>query len=152
MSIEKKDVIELVSALVKIDSSNPWLVPGSPGEADVAAFIADWLKPLGVEVRLEEVEPGRWRRLVASPRPLRILEEEAIACLLAAGVVVIACGGGGIPVAWEGDRLVGVEGVIDKDFASSLLARGLGARKLIILTSVERVAVRATSISPRSFR
>ena len=91
---------------------------------------------------LEEVEPGRWRRLVASPRPLRILEEEAIACLLAAGVVVIACGGGGIPVAWEGDRLVGVEGVIDKDLASSLLACGLRARRLIILTSVERVAVR----------
>jgi carbamate kinase len=91
---------------------------------------------------LEEVEPGRWRRLVPSPRPLRILEEEAIACLLAAGVVVIACGGGGIPVAWEGDRLVGVEGVIDKALASSLLARGLGARKLIILTSVERVALR----------
>ena len=91
---------------------------------------------------LEEVEPGRWRRLVASPRPLRILEEEAIACLLAAGVVVIACGGGGIPVAWEGDRLVGVEGVVDKDLASSLLARGLCARRLIILTSVERVALR----------
>src|SRR5579871_2752079 len=71
---------------------------------------------------LHEIEPGRWRRVVASPRPLRILEEAAIRALLDAGVVVIACGGGGIPVAWEGDRLVGVEGVIDKDFASSLLA------------------------------
>ncbi len=91
---------------------------------------------------LGEVEPGRWRRLVASPRPLRILEEGAIACLLDAGIVVIACGGGGIPVAWEGGRLVGVEGVIDKDLASALLARGLRAHKLIILTSVERVAIR----------
>ena len=91
---------------------------------------------------LHEVEPGRWRRVVASPHPLRILEEEAIRCLVEAGVVVIACGGGGIPVAWEGDRLAGVEGVIDKDLASSLLARGLRAHKLIIVTSVERAAIR----------
>lgn len=91
---------------------------------------------------LRELEPGQWRRVVASPRPLRILEETAIAALLGAGVVVIACGGGGIPVAWEGDRLVGVEGVVDKDLASGLLARNLQAEKLIILTSVDRVAIR----------
>jgi carbamate kinase len=92
--------------------------------------------------KLCEIEPGRWRRVVVSPHPLRILEEEAIACLLNAGVVVVACGGGGIPVAWEGNRLVGVEGVVDKDFASSLLARDLHANKLIIVTSVDRVALR----------
>jgi len=91
---------------------------------------------------MREIEPGRWRRVVASPRPIRVLEEAAIRCLLEAGVVVIACGGGGIPVAWEGDRLVGVEGVIDKDFASSLLARSLGAERLVILTSVDRVTLR----------
>jgi len=91
---------------------------------------------------LQEVEPGRWRRVVASPRPLRIMEQEAIARLVEAGIVVIACGGGGIPVAWEDGRLVGVEGVIDKDLASSLLARDLGAHKLIIVTSVERAALR----------
>jgi carbamate kinase len=90
---------------------------------------------------MEEVEPRRWRRVVASPLPLRILEEDAIAQLMREGTVVIACGGGGIPVAWEGQRLVGVEGVIDKDRASSLLARHLHADKLIIVTSVERVAV-----------
>jgi carbamate kinase len=91
---------------------------------------------------LQEIEPGRWRRVVASPHPLRILEIKAIARLAEAGVVVIACGGGGIPVAWEGDRLVGVEGVVDKDLASSLLARDLGAQKLLIVTSVERAAIR----------
>ncbi|MBZ5578316.1 MAG: carbamate kinase [Acidobacteriia bacterium] len=91
---------------------------------------------------VQEIDQGRWRRVVASPRPIRILEEDAIARLLDAGVVVVACGGGGIPVAWEGDRLVGVEGVIDKDFASSLLARHLRAQRLMIVTSVERVAVR----------
>lgn len=91
---------------------------------------------------VQEIERGQWRRVVASPRPLRILEEVAIRSLLDAGVIVIACGGGGIPVAWEGDRLVGVEGVIDKDFASSLLAHDLGAQRLIIVTSVDRVALR----------
>ncbi len=91
---------------------------------------------------LWETEPGRWRRVVASPHPLRILEETAIGALLDAGVVAIACGGGGIPVAWEGDRLAGVEGVVDKDLASSLLARDLKAQRLIILTSVDRAAIR----------
>ena len=90
---------------------------------------------------IHEIEPGRWRRVVASPHPLRILEKDAIALLAEAGVVVIAAGGGGIPVAWEGGRLVGIEGVIDKDLASALLARDLHAQKLIIVTSVERVAM-----------
>jgi len=91
---------------------------------------------------MREMEAGRWRRVVASPRPLRIIESDAIACLLDAGFVVIAAGGGGIPVAWEGPHLVGVEGVIDKDLVSSLLARDLHAQRLIIVTSVDRVAVR----------
>ena len=90
---------------------------------------------------MREIEPGQWRRVVASPHPLRILEADAIALLAGAGVVVIAAGGGGIPVAWDGDRLVGIEGVIDKDLSSALLARDLHAQKLIIVTSVERVAV-----------
>ncbi len=97
---------------------------------------------------LHEIEPGRWRRVVASPRPLRILEEQAILALLDAGVVAIACGGGGIPVAWENGRLVGVEGVIDKDWASSLLARDLRADRLIVVTSVDRVALRYNSPKP----
>ena len=69
--------------------------------------------------QVAEIAPGQWRRVVASPHPLRIMEEDAVRCLLQAGIVVIACGGGGIPVAWEGDRLVGVEGVVDKDRASA---------------------------------
>jgi carbamate kinase len=91
---------------------------------------------------IREIGKGRFRRVVPSPRPLKILEYEAIACLLDAGVVAIACGGGGIPVTWEGDRLIGIEAVIDKDLASSLLATQVRAHKLIIVTSVERVAVR----------
>lgn len=91
---------------------------------------------------LHELEPGRFRRMVPSPRPIRVLEEEAIVKLVEAGVVVIACGGGGIPVTWEGDRLAGVEGVVDKDFASSLLAADIHAHKLIIVTSVAQAAIR----------
>lgn len=91
---------------------------------------------------IHEIEPGRFRRVVPSPRPREIIEREAITSLANAGLVVIACGGGGIPVAWEGDRLVGVEGVIDKDLASGLLATQVGAQKLIIVTSVECAAIR----------
>ena len=90
---------------------------------------------------IREIEPGRFRRVVASPRPLQILEVSAIRQLVESGVVTIACGGGGIAVAWEDGRLVGIEGVIDKDLASSLLALDLSAEKLIILTSVNRVAL-----------
>lgn len=88
-------------------------------------------------------DSGRgWRRVVPSPLPRTIVELEMIRCLAKAGYVVIACGGGGIPVVKdaEGD-LVGVEAVIDKDFASSLLARDIGADLLLVSTAVEKVAI-----------
>jgi carbamate kinase len=86
-------------------------------------------------------DAGRgFRRVVPSPRPLRVVEEDAIRILLEHGVVVIAAGGGGVPVRQtEAGELLGVEAVIDKDHASSLLARGLGARLLVILTAVDFV-------------
>lgn len=81
-----------------------------------------------------------YRRVVASPRPQHIVELPAIRALLAAGVVPIAVGGGGIPVVRRPDgSLLGVEAVIDKDLASSLLARELGADTFIILTDIDRV-------------
>lgn len=88
-------------------------------------------------------DAGRgWRRVVPSPQPREIIEREAISALLAAGFVVVAVGGGGIPVVSDGSgKLSGVEGVIDKDLASSLLATRLHADLLLISTAVEKVAL-----------
>ncbi|MCV2356472.1 carbamate kinase [Paucibacter sp. B2R-40] len=84
---------------------------------------------------------GGWRRVVASPKPLRVLGLPSIRCLLEGGVVVIACGGGGIPVAKQAGRtgLHGIEAVIDKDLCSAMLATELDADCLIIATDVESV-------------
>lgn len=88
-------------------------------------------------------DAGRgWRRCVASPKPKRIIEEPVVRNLLDAGVVVITVGGGGIPVAPDEEgHLKGIEAVIDKDLASSLLASNLGAELFIISTAVEKVAL-----------
>jgi carbamate kinase len=90
---------------------------------------------------VEDASRG-WRRVVASPRPQRIVELEAIRTLIAAGSIVIGVGGGGIPVVAnsEGD-LFGVEAVIDKDLGCSLLARDLDADLFLISTAVEKVAL-----------
>jgi carbamate kinase len=88
-------------------------------------------------------DAGRgWRRVVPSPEPREILEQPAIEALLGTGAVVVAAGGGGIPVVRRADgSLEGVEAVVDKDLASALLATGLGAEVLLVLTGVEHVAV-----------
>ncbi len=88
-------------------------------------------------------EPGRgWRRVVASPRPVRVVEIEAIRAMLDSGVVTIASGGGGIPVvADEEGQLHGVGAVIDKDLTAALLASAVDARLLVITTNVEKVAL-----------
>ncbi|MBQ9329650.1 MAG: carbamate kinase [Oscillibacter sp.] len=112
-------------------------------------------KPIGTfmtEAEAEEMrrrgnavmdDAGRgWRRCVASPLPKSIIEIDTVRALLDAGQVAIACGGGGIPVfKTEGHHLKGAGAVIDKDFASELLAEELDADTLIILTAVEKVAV-----------
>jgi len=106
-------------------------------------------KPVGPFLRRDEAErfsrergwaitedAGRgYRRVVPSPRPLAIVEGEAIRRLLEAGAVVIAAGGGGVPVVEEPNgELRGVDAVVDKDLASAVLARGIGARRLVMLT------------------
>ena len=111
-------------------------------------------KPIGTFMTEEEAEEMRrrgnavmedagrgWRRCVASPRPVSIIEIETIRTMVDAGQIAIAVGGGGIPVIREGNHLRGAGAVIDKDFASELLAEELDADNLIILTAVEKVAV-----------
>ncbi len=88
---------------------------------------------------VEDANRG-WRRVVPSPRPRRVVELEVIRRMIEAGVVVIACGGGGVPVVTcEEDRLEGIDAVIDKDRASALLAGMIGADVLMIITQVDRV-------------
>jgi carbamate kinase len=83
---------------------------------------------------------GGWRRVVPSPRPLQVLEARVIELLVSQGVTVICAGGGGIPVLERSNgTLIGVEAVIDKDLASALLARQLGADHLMLLTDVDGV-------------
>jgi len=88
-------------------------------------------------------DAGRgWRRVVASPIPQEVVELPAVKDLIEAGVVVITVGGGGIPVIDEGDRqLAGTAAVIDKDYASSLLARKINADLFLISTAVEKVSL-----------
>lgn len=112
-------------------------------------------KPIGLFYSKEDAEAiaqkssytfiedsGRgYRRVVPSPKPLDIVEKEAISCLVNNGHIVVAVGGGGIPVYKEDNQLIGIDAVIDKDFASAKLAEQLDADYLIILTAVEKVAI-----------
>lgn len=82
---------------------------------------------------------GGYRRVVPSPTPYSIVEAPVIRSLVADGVIVIAAGGGGVPVTEQGPRLIGVEGVVDKDLAAAILARDVQASTLLILTDVRRV-------------
>jgi carbamate kinase len=113
-------------------------------------------KPIGSFMNAEQAQAHRekdgwnlvedsgrgWRRVVASPVPQRVMELGVIKSLLDAGIVVIACGGGGIAVVEDAaGKISGTAAVIDKDLASSLLARQLGADLLIISTAVEKVCL-----------
>jgi carbamate kinase len=111
-------------------------------------------KPIGPFLSQEEAERRRdklgwivkedagrgWRRLVPSPHPLRVIQRHMIRDTVRAGHIVVACGGGGIPIKKNADdAYVGVEAVIDKDLTSSVLASDIGAALLIILTAVPQV-------------
>jgi carbamate kinase len=86
--------------------------------------------------RLSEDSGRGWRRVVPSPQPLEVVELVAIRTLVEAGTIAVACGGGGIPVVARAGALDGVDAVVDKDFASTVLAEQLGATRLVVLTDV----------------
>jgi len=131
--------VTVVATHVVVDPDDPAFgTPTKPvGPYYDAARAQELERDRGWTVR-EDAGRG-WRRVVPSPRPLEILELNAVRTLLDAGDVVVAAGGGGIPVVRRGDRFDGIDAVIDKDHASALLAAGLGAERLVILTQVPGV-------------
>jgi carbamate kinase len=135
------DVATIVTQ-VEVDAHDPaFLNPSKPIGSFMTEEQAMKRRDLdGWDVREDS---GRgWRRVVASPKPKRIIELGVIRRLLDAGVVTIAVGGGGIPVVRdENGDLAGIAAVIDKDLASALLASQVGADLLLISTAVEQVAL-----------
>ena len=134
--------VSTVVTQVLVDKNDPaFQTPSKP--------IGSFMEQDEADRRAEEMgwnvveDAGRgWRRVVASPLPVEVVEFPAIKTLVEAGVVVIAVGGGGIPVIDTGERqFQGTAAVIDKDFASSLLAQLLDADLLLISTAVEKVAI-----------
>ena len=133
--------VSTVLTQVEVDPADPaFLKPTKPIGSFMTKEEAEALEAKGFKC-VEDAGRG-YRQVVASPRPKSIVELETIKTLVDAGSVVIACGGGGIPVIkTEGHHLQGAAAVIDKDFASCVLAQQLDADCLIILTAVEKVAI-----------
>ena len=134
--------VSTVLTQVEVDPADPaFQHPTKPIGAFMTREEADKLvAERGYDV-VEDAGRG-WRRVVASPKPVSIVEIKSIRDMVAAGLVVVACGGGGIPVfKTDGHHLKGAAAVIDKDFAACTLARQLDADCLIILTAVEKVAI-----------
>jgi len=137
----QKPVATIITQVV-VDPADPaFQKPSKP----IGGFMdADEAQRRATELGWSVIEDaGRgWRRVVPSPLPKKVLELEAIQALINAGVIVVTVGGGGIPVIDQGDgEYVGTAAVIDKDFASSLLANLIGADMLLISTAVEKVAL-----------
>lgn len=137
-----------------IDKSIATVVTQVVVDKDDPAFAAP-SKPIGAFLTEEEAkkraleqgyvykeDAGRgWRRVVPSPKPIDVVEKDIIRTLVDNGHIVIAGGGGGIPVIRAGEELIGVPAVIDKDFVSSLIAQLLDADYLFILTAIDRVMI-----------
>ena len=134
--------VATVLTQVEVDPQDPAFAnPTKPIGAFMTREEADKLVAERDYQVIEDAGRG-YRRVVASPRPQAIVEIESIRDMVEAGLVVVACGGGGIPVfKTEGNHLKGAAAVIDKDFASCVLAQQLEADTLIILTAVEKAAV-----------
>lgn len=136
----KKPVVSLITQVI-VDKEDPaFKTPSKPIGPFYTEREAKHLEKTTFAKYKEDAGRG-WRKVVASPKPVAIQEIESIAALADAGHVVIATGGGGVPVIRQHDNLIGVEAVIDKDFASQVLARELGADVFIVLTGVDYVFI-----------
>jgi carbamate kinase len=133
-------LISTVITRVLVDAADPaWERPTKPIGRYVSA--ADAAERIAAGEAWEDRGERGWRRVVASPHPVEILDRATIAALMAEDAIVIAAGGGGIPMVRDGERLRGVEAVLDKDLTGALLARTVKADCFLIATDVEAAAV-----------
>ncbi len=134
----KKQVVTVLTQVAVDESCDSFENPTKPIGLYYPESRAKEMMALGIKMI---VDKSGYRRVVPSPMPVRIIEEPIIKELIRAGDVVIAAGGGGVPVRVKNGRLEGIEAVIDKDLTGSLLATAIGAGILLILTDVEKVAL-----------
>lgn len=147
----ERDVVTLVTQ-VEISPDDPAL--GDPTKPIGPFYTTEQAKVHREKDQWRMVEDSKrgYRRVVPSPRPLGIVEEDVVKNLIEAGAIVITVGGGGIPVVVERGELEGVEAVVDKDFATAVLAKMLGAERMIIVTDVDAVYENYGKESARAIR
>ncbi len=145
--IEKGVVTVLTQALA--DKNDPQLKsPSKPIGPFYSKKEIERVKERGIQT-VEDAGRG-YRRVVPSPVPLDIIEKNAVKALIESGIIVIAAGGGGMPVYLdEKGNLEGIDGVVDKDFATAVLAEKIGAKTMVILTSVEKAYLNFNSPNQR---
>jgi len=131
MGIDSQGLVSLISYVVVDEADPAFQNPSKP-----IGPLYDAVKAAGLPYPTIQTPKG-YRRVVPSPRPVTIVEKREIKKLLDAGFIVICCGGGGIPVIRDGRAFHGVDAVIDKDLASSKLAREVGVTTFVIATDVE---------------
>ena len=137
----KRQFVTLVTQVIVDPHDAAFHNPSKPIGPFYTAAEAAALMQIQGYVMQEDKARGGWRRVVPSPKPVRTQEQAVIRSLVDSGVVVIAAGGGGVPVVERDGCLQGVEAVIDKDLASQRLANDIDADILLILTDVEAVAL-----------
>ena len=142
--MQKRGINKCVATVVTqvlVDEKDPaFQKPSKPIGAFYTKEQADKIREEKGYTMVEDAGRG-YRQVVPSPKPVDVIEKEAVKTLISAGHVVITVGGGGIPVIEKDGKLVGTPAVIDKDFASAKLAELIDADMLIILTAVDRVAI-----------
>ncbi len=133
-------VVTMLTQVVVDESDPAFLNPTKPVGGYYSEDEAKSLMETTGDKYVEDSGRG-WRRVVPSPKPVDIYEKEPLKSLINAGQVVIACGGGGIPVVFRGNAYAGVEAVIDKDFAAAKMADLVDADIFLILTAVDRICL-----------
>ncbi len=135
-----KSAVTVVTQVLVDENDQAFLKPSKPIGAFYSKEQADKLVAEKGYTMVEDAGRG-YRQVVPSPKPVDVVEKDAVAALIAAGQIVITVGGGGIPVINKDGKLIGTPAVINKDFASAKLAELVKADMLIILTAVDRVAI-----------